>query len=207
MNFFLSDCTNRFTHANRHCALHPKAGVKRDQKTVAINQSRPKLLKKSDSPVSSEEHTESSSTVCVDLSRKRKLPQSSVPDVDLGMLVWKKKRAALELRQSAQNESSSNQLVLDSGAGSSGILTSKKTQVTSNEQLMGALALMELATQIPIEASSEIDVIGSEQSIEPFDFFASSQGEFSVTGGDKFGTSMSLYSQHQATYDESFFFS
>jgi hypothetical protein len=178
-------------------------GVKRDQKTPTSGQPRAKLLKKSESG-SFEDQAESSNKLACDLSRKRKLDEDcDNSPADFGMVVWKKKRAALELRQSAQNEAQSlNQFEVPTHSACIEAVATSKMAMIGDDQLMGALALMELATQAPVEASSEIDVISSE----PCDFFASSQGDFSVIGGDKFGTSMSTYS-HQVTYDESSFFS
>ncbi|RWS27942.1 zinc finger: C2H2 type-like protein [Leptotrombidium deliense] len=157
-------CKNRFTHANRHCSLHPGYGVKRDKSenisaVLKVNTSIENMNEEiarwleRHSKISRRESSKRSL-------RSRKLNQEleaaqaeDNDSIDCFASVWKKKRATL--KQTTLNNV--NSLNVNVNLGTS-ILNDN---YVTNDKLMGALALIELAASSPLTANPPVD-IGSE---------------------------------------------
>ncbi|KAI1280295.1 putative zinc finger protein [Halotydeus destructor] len=148
-------CQNRFTHANRHCNEHPSAGVRRDRSTSSTRKSTPSqsLLKENTNCLSSENSSNKKKRTygggAVRL-RARKLRQeldaaddeqsqatvSTDSDDYSENFIPKKKRAVLEL----QAKSKEPQNVQSAAKGDQ-----STDAILANDEMLGALALMELA--------------------------------------------------------------
>lgn len=158
----------RFTHANRHCSLHPGAGIKRD-KSITTPRSEQSILQVNSSLSNDANRTagrnagRKRSANCTRLRTRRlfqeqedcqNLSQSSEAsggvsqgenEENVDMTVWKKKKAALEL-QKKQMQQEREPVALTT---SQQPVKSEETPNVPKDQLLGALALIELSRSHP----------------------------------------------------------
>ena len=122
-------CLNRFTHANRRCSAHPRAGVHRDP-NIPSHRSVLKVNQNISNTYDSDKSI--TKTPCLHIKR-------------IGKLNSEKLKAVRKLKKELDAEAE------DKEDRESFICASTNEHNETNEKIMGALALMELAGVKPIK--------------------------------------------------------
>lgn len=174
INYFIhnSGCENRFTHANRRCPDHPRAGVTRDKNaSPSILRSLSSLSNTSQEIIDwLNDYYRSQKRQGIKRSREtanrpfkaRKLDMTALigDHVDASkescekdvVQVWKKKRAALELQAKLEEKHTEQE----------NEQKDESDDELSKERLLGALALIELAKCPVIDGSYFSQIVKNE---------------------------------------------
>ena len=132
----MKGCTNRFTHANRRCTLHPRSGVRRTEPVFSErSSSATKVLKQNKNIGNTMNSSEKPVKKSAKSDKRKDCPRRSV----IARVGRASRKLHHELDAEADEENDDNK-----------------------EKIMGALALMELAGSAPIDIGSEVCVSSNE---------------------------------------------